>query len=128
MELKKNVWPLVEQAASERLNELKRLFDNGDIVNFVDTAQKGLLSYEDLVKPDKLSLEDEFCSCFSLDEKAYNQCALTNVLKYIQANKMAAAMDEMADIKGKCCVSETSARQVFSLIEDYMNNKEKYDV
>lgn len=127
MELKKNIWPLVEQAASERLNELKRLFDNGDIVNFVDTAQKGLLTYEDLVKPDKLSLKDEFLSCFSLDEKAHNQCTLTNVLKYIQAGKMAAAMDEMADIKGKCYVSETSARQVFSLIEDYMNNKEEYD-
>lgn len=127
MELKKNVWSLVEQAASERLNELKRLFDDGDIVNFVDTAQKGLLTYEDLVKPDKLSLEDEFCSCFSSDEKEYHPCALTNVLKYIQANKMAAAMDEMADIKGKCYVSETSARKVFSLIEDYMNNKEKYE-
>ena len=126
MELKKNAWPLVEQAASERLNELKRLFDDGDIVNFVDTAQKGLLSYEDLVEPDKLSLEDEFWSCFSLDEKAHHQCTLTDVLKYIQANKMAAAMDEMADIKGKCYVSETSARQVFSLIEDYMNNKEEY--
>ena len=127
MELKKNVWSLVEQAASERLNELKRLFDDGDIVNFVDTAQKGLLSYEDLVKPDKLSLKDEFYSCFSLDEKAYNQCTLTNVLKYMQAGKMAAAMDEMADIRGKCYVSETSARQVFSLIEDCMNNKEKYE-
>ena len=127
MELKKNIWPLVEQAASERLNELKRLFDDGDIVNFVDTAQTGLLSYEDLVKPEKLSLKDEFLSCFSLDEKAHNQCTLTAVLKYIQAGKMAAAMDEMADIKGKCYVSETSARQVFSLIEDYMNNKEEYD-
>lgn len=127
MELKNNVWPLVEQAASERLNELKRLFDDGDIVNFVDTAQKGLLTYEDLVKPDKLSLEDEFWSCFSSDEKTYHQCTLTDVLKYIQANKMAAAMNEMADIKGKYYVSETSARQVFSLIEDYMNNKEEYD-
>ena len=127
IELKKNAWPLVEQAASERLNELKRLFDDGDIVNFVDTAQKGLLTYEDLVEPDKLSLEDEFWSCFSLDEKAHYQCTLTHVLKYIQANKMAAAMDEMAYIKGKCYVSETSAWQVFSLIEDYMNNKEEYD-
>lgn len=126
MKLKKNAWSLVEQAASEKLNKLKILMDNGDIVNFVDAAQKGLLTYEDLVEPSKLSLEDEFWSCFSIDEKQTRQTELIKVLEYIQADKMAAAMDEVAALK-YCCISDTSARQVFSLIEDYLNNKEEYD-
>lgn len=126
MKLKKNAWSLVEQAASERLNELKILMDNGDIVNFVDTAQKGLLTYEDLVKPSKLSLEAEFWSCFSINEKQRKYSEITKVLEYIQANKMAAAMDEVAALKD-CYISDTSARQVFSFIEDYMNNKEEYN-
>lgn len=126
MKLKSNAWSLVEQAASEKLNKLKILMDNGDIVNFVDAAQKGLLTYEDLVEPSKLSLEDEFWSCFSSIEKQNKQSALIKVLEYIQADKMAAAMDEVASLKD-CFISDASAHQVFSLIEDYMNNKEEYD-
>lgn len=126
MELKKNAWPLVEQAASERLNELKRLFDDRDVVNFVGTAQCGLLSYEDLVEPSKLSLEDEFWSCISVSEKERHPQDIKNILKFMQANKMAAAMDEVAALKD-CYISDTTARQIYSLIEDYMNNKEEYN-
>lgn len=127
MELKKNVWPLVEQAASERLNELKRLMDNGDVLNFVDVAQTGLLTYEDIVEPSKFSLEDEFWSCFSQTEKEQHQQEIKNIYQLMQANKMAAAMEEVAILKD-CYVSDTSAKQVFSLIEDFLNNKEEYDV
>lgn len=126
MKLKKNAWSLVEQAASERLNELKRLFDDRDVVNFVGTAQCGLLSYEDLVEPSKLSLEDEFWSCISVSEKERHPQDIKNILKFMQANKMAAAMDEVAALKD-CYISDTTARQIYSLIEDYMNNKEEYD-
>lgn len=126
MNLKKNAWSLVEQAASERLNELKRLFDDGDIVNFVGTAQCGLLSYEDLVEPSKLSLEDEFWSCISFSEKERHPQDIEKILKFMQAGKMAAAMDEIASLKD-CYISDTTARQIYSLIEDYMNNKEEYD-
>lgn len=127
MKLKKNAWSLVEQAASERLNELKRLFDDGDIVNFVGTVQCGLLSYEDLVEPSKLSLEDEFWSCISLSEKERHPQDIEKILKFMQAGKMAAAMDEVAALKD-CYISDTTARQIYSLMEDYMNNKEEYDV
>lgn len=126
MKLKKNAWSLVEQAASERLNELKRLFDDGDIVNFVGTAQCGLLSYEDLVEPSKLSLEDEFWSCISVSEKERHPQDIEKILKFMQAGKMAAAMDEVAALKD-CYISDTTARQIYSLMEDYMNNKEEYD-
>lgn len=127
MKLKKNAWSLVEQAASERLNELKRLFDDGDIVNFVGTAQCGLLSYEDLVESSKLNLEDEFWSCISFSEKERHPQDIEKILKFMQAGKMAAAMDEVAALKD-CYISDTTARQIYSLMEDYMNNKEEYDV
>ena len=127
IKLKKDALQKIELAFCHRFEEVISAFNQADNEEVVELMQCGLLSYEDLVEPSKLSLEDEFWSCFSLDEKAHYKCTLNHVLKYIQANKMAAAMDEMAYIKGNCYVSETSAWQVFSLIEDYMNNKEEYD-
>lgn len=127
MKLKKNALQQIELAIVHRFEEVITAYNQADNEEVVELMHCGLLSYDDLVEPSKLSLEDEFWSCFSLDEKEQYHHELANVLEYMQANKIAAAMDEIADLKGKCHVSDTSARQVFSLIEDYMNNKEEYD-
>lgn len=127
IKLKKDALQQIESVIIHRFEEVIIAFNQKNNVEVVALMQCGLMSYEDLVEPDKLDLEDEFWSCFSIDEKQNRQSELIKVLEYIQANKMAAAMDEMADIKGKCHVSDTSVRQVFSLIEDFLNNKEEYN-
>ncbi len=129
MKLKENAWPLVVEAMSEKLNKLKVLMDQGNTAEFVNVLQCDLLSYEDIIEPSKLNLEDEFWSCFSINEKqSRTSFELNKVLEYMKANKMAAAMDEIANIKNKCYISDTSARQVFHLVEDFLNNKEEYEI
>lgn len=127
MKLKKDALKQIELAFVHRFEEVITAYNQADNEEVIELMQRSLLTYEDLVEPSKISFEDEFWSCFSTDEKQCRHSELIKVLECIQANKMAAAMDEIAVIKGKCYVSETSARQVFNLIEDYMNNKEEYD-
>lgn len=126
MKLKKGALQQIELAIAHRFEKVITAYNQADNAEVVELMQCGLLTYEDLVEPSKLSLEDEFWSCFSIDEKQNRQSALIKVLEYIQVDKMTAAMDEVANLKD-CFISDTSARQVFSLIEDYMNNKEEYD-
>lgn len=127
IKLKKDAMRQIKLAIADRFEEIITAYNQADNEQVVELAQCGLLSYEDLVEPSKLSFEDEFWSCFSSDEKEYRHIELTSVLEYMQANKMALAMNQMADLKGKCCVSDTSAQSVFNLIEDFINNKEEYD-
>lgn len=126
MKLRKNALQRIEFAIIRRLNDVMTAFNKADNEKVVELMQCGLLSYEDLVEPSKLSLEDEFWSCVSVTEKEQHPQDIKNILKFMQAGKMAAAMDEVAALKGSC-ISETTARQIYSLIEDYMNNKEEYD-
>lgn len=126
MKLRKNALQRIEFAIIRRLDDAMTAFNKADNEKVVELMQRGLLSYEDLVEPSKLSLEDEFWSCISVTEKEQHPQDIKNILKFMQAGKMAAAMDEVAALKGSC-ISETTARQIYSLIEDYMNNKEEYD-
>lgn len=126
MKLKKDALQKIELAIADRLANVVIAYNQADNEEVIELMQCGLLSYEDLVEPSKLILEDEFWSCFSINEKQNRQSELIKVLEYIQADKMAVAMDEVASLKD-CFISDTSARQVFSLIEDYMNNKEEYN-
>lgn len=124
MKLKKDALQQIELALLHRFEEVVSAYNKEDNENIVE-LMRGLLSYEDLVEPSKLSLEDEFWSCVSVSEKEKHPQDIKNILKFMQANKMAAAMDEVAILKGSC-ISDTTARQIYSLIEDYMNNKEEY--
>ena len=124
MKLKKDALQQIELALLHRFEEVVSAYNKEDNENLVE-LMRGLLSYEDLVEPSKLSLEDEFWSCVSVSEKEKHPQDIKNILKFMQANKMAAAMDEVAILKGSC-ISDTTARQIYSLIEDYMNNKEEY--
>lgn len=126
MKLRKNALQRIEFAIIRRLNDVMTAFNKADNEKVVELMQCGLLSYEDLVEPSKLSLEDEFWSCVSVTEKERHLQDIKNILKFMQAGKMAAAMDEVASLKGSC-ISDTTARQIYSLIEDYMNNKEEYN-
>ena len=127
IKLKKDALQKIELALCHRFEEVISAFNQADNEEVVELMQCGLLSYEDLVEPSKLSLEDEFWSCISVTEKEQHPQEIKNILKFMQAGKMSAAMGEVAYIKGKCYVSETSARQIYSLMEDYMNNKEEYE-
>lgn len=126
MKLRKNALQRIEFAIIRRLDDAMTAFNKADNEKVVELMQCGLLSYEDLVEPSKLSLEDEFWSCVSVTEKERHLQDIKNILKFMQAGKMAAAMDEVASLKGSC-ISDTTARQIYSLIEDYMNNKEEYN-
>lgn len=126
IKLKKDALQQIELAIAHRFEEVISAYNKADNEEVVELMQCGLLSYEDLVKPDKLSLEDEFWSCISVNEKERHPQDIKNILKFMQAGKMAAAMDEVAALKD-CYISDTTARQIYSLIEDYMNNKEEYD-
>lgn len=126
MKLRKNALQQIELAIAHRFEEVVVAYNKADNEEVVELMQSGLLSYEDLVEPSKLSLEDEFWSCVSVSEKEQYPQDMKKILKFMQANKMAAAMDEVAVLKGSC-ISDTTARQLFSLIEDYMNNKEEYE-
>ena len=123
--LKKDALKQIEQAFCRRFEQVVTAYNQADSEEVVELMQ-GLLSYEDLVEPSKLSLEDEFWSCVSVTEKQQHPQDIKNILKCMQAGKMAAAMDEVAALKA-CYISDTTARQIYSLIEDYMNNKEEYD-
>lgn len=126
MKLKEDALQQIELAFIRRFEAVITAYNKADNEKVVELMQCGLLSYEDLVEPSKLSLEDEFWSCISVTEKEQHPQDIKNILKFIQAGKMAAAMDEVASLKGSC-ISETTARQIYSLIEDYMNNKEEYE-
>lgn len=126
MKLRKNALQQIELAIAHRFEEVVVAYNKADNEEVVELMQSGLLSYEDLVEPSKLNLEDEFWSCVSVSEKEQYPQDMKKILKFMQANKMAAAMDEVAVLKGSC-ISDTTARQLFSLIEDYMNNKEEYE-
>lgn len=126
MKLKKDALQQIELAIAHRFEEVVVAYNKADNEEVVKLMQCSLLSYEDLVEPSKLNLEDEFWSCVSVSEKEQYPQDIKNILKFMQANKMAAAMDEVAVLKGSC-ISDTTARQLFSLIEDYMNNKEEYE-
>ena len=125
VKLKKDALHKIELAIAHRLNEVMSAYNKADNLLVVELMQ-GLLSYEDLVEPSKLSLEDEFWSCISLSEKEQHPQDIERILHFMQANKMAAAMDEVAALKDRY-ISDTTARQIYSLIEDYMNNREEYD-
>lgn len=125
MKLKEDALQKIELAIAQRFEEVISAYNKADNEKVVELMQCGLLSYEDLVEPSKLSLEDEFWSCISVSEKEKHPQDIKNILKFIQAGKMAAAMDEVAALKGSC-ISDTTARQIYSLIEDYMNNKEDF--
>lgn len=125
IKLKKDALQQIELAIAQRLNAVVSAYNKADNLLVVELMQ-GLLSYEDLVEPSKLSLEDEFWSCISLSEKEQHPQDIGKILQYMQAGKMAAAMDEVAALKGSY-ISDTTTRQIYSLIEDYMNNKEEYD-
>ncbi len=126
IKLKKDALQQIELAIVHRFEEVITAYDQADNEEVVELMQRGLMSYEDLVEPSKLSLEDEFWSCISISEKEKHPQDIKNILQLIQANKMAAAMNEVAALKD-CYISDTSARQIFSFIEDYMNNKEEYN-
>ena len=124
MNLKKDALQKIELAITHRFEEVISAYNKADNEEVVELMQ-GLLSYEDLVEPSKLSLEDEFWSCISVTEKEQHPQDIGKIIKFMQAGKMAAAMDEVAALKD-CYISDTTARQIYSLIEDYMNNKEEY--
>lgn len=127
IKLKKDALQQIELAIAHRFEEVISAYNKADSEEVVELMQCGLLSYEDLIEPSKLSLEDEFWSCCSINEKqSKHYSEIAKVLEYIQAGKMAAAMDEVAALKD-CYISDTTARQIYSLIEDYMDNKEEYE-
>ena len=126
IKLKKDALQQIELAIAHRFEEVVTAYNKADNEEVVELMQCGLLTYEDLIEPSKLSLEDEFWSCVSVSEKEQHPQDIKNILKFMQAGKMAAAMDEVAALKD-CYISDTTARQIYSLMEDYMNNKEEYD-
>ena len=126
IKLKKDALQQIELAIAHRFEEVISAYNKADNEEVVELMQCGLLSYEDLVESSKLSLEDEFWSCISVTEKEQHPQDIKNILKFMQAGKMAAAMDEVAALKD-CYISDTTARQIYSLMEDYMNNKEEYE-
>ena len=125
IKLKKDALQQIELAFCHRFKEVISAYNKADSEEVVELMQCGLLSYEDLIEPSKLSLEDEFWSCISVTEKEQHPQDIKNILKFMQAGKMAAAMDEVAALKD-CYISDTTARQIYSLIEDYLNNKEDF--
>lgn len=126
IKLKKDALHKIELAIAHRFEEVISAYNKADSEEVVELMQCGLLSYEDLIEPSKLSLEDEFWSCISVSEKEQHPQDIKKILELMQAGKMAAAMDEIASLKD-CYISDTTARQIYSLIEDYMNNKEEYE-
>lgn len=126
MKLKNDALQQIELAFAHRFEEVILAYNRSDNEEIIELMQCGLLSYEDLVEPSKLNLEDEFWSCVSVSEKEQYPQKIKTILTFMQAGKMAATMDEVARLKGSY-ISETTARQIYSLIEDYMNNKEEYE-
>lgn len=125
MKLRKNALQRIEFAIIRRLNDVMTAFNKADNEKVVELMQCGLLSYEDLVEPSKLSLEDTFWSYITDSEKERHPQDIEKVLKLMQAGKMAAAMDEVANLK-ELYISDTTAHRIYSLIEDYINNKEEF--
>ena len=125
IKLKKDALQQIELVFIRRFEAVITAYNKADNEEVVELMQCGFLSYEDLVEPSKLSLEDEFWSCVSVSEKEKHPQDIEKVLKFMQAGKMAAAMDEVANLK-ELYISDTTVRQIYSLIEDYMNNKEEF--
>lgn len=125
MKLKEDALQQIELAIAHRFEEVISAYNKADNEKVVELMQCGLLSYEDLVESSKLSLEDTFWSYISDSEKERHPQDIEKVLKLMQVGKMAAAMDEVAILKD-CYIADTTARRIYSLIEDYMNNKEEF--
>lgn len=125
MKLRKNALQRIEFAIIRRLDDAMTAFNKADNEKVVELMQRGLLTYEDLVEPSKLSLEDTFWSYITDSEKERHPQDIEKVLKLMQAGKMAAAMDEVANLK-ELYIADTTAHRIYSLIEDYMNNKEEF--
>lgn len=125
MKLKEDALQQIELAIAHRFEEVISAYNKADNEKVVELMQCGLLSYEDLVESSKLSLEDTFWSYITDSEKEQHSQDIEKVLKLMQAGKMAAAMDEVASLK-ELYIADTTARRIYSLIEDYMNNKEEF--
>ena len=125
MKLKEDALQQIELAIAHRFEEVISAYNKADNEEVVELMQCGLLTYEDLVESSKFSLEDTFWSYISDSEKERHPQDIEKVLKLMQAGKMAAAMDEVAILKD-LYIADTTARRIYSLIEDYMNNKEEF--
>ncbi len=127
MKLKENARTIVLEALGKRMAEVLTALDEHKDVDVVELMQKGLLTYEDLVEPSKVSLEDEFWTCCYPEEIENRRHDLEETLEYLQADKMAAAMESVAANLATCKISQTTGKLIFDLIEDYMNNREVYE-
>lgn len=125
MKLKEDALQQIELAIAHRFEEVISAYNKADNEKVVELMQCGLLTYEDLVESSKLSLEDTFWSYITDSEKERHPQDIEKVLKLMQAGKMAAAMDEVANLK-ELYIADTTAHRIYSLIEDYMNNKEEF--
>lgn len=125
MKLKEDALQQIELAIAHRFEEVISAYNKADNEKVVELMQCGLLTYEDLIESSKLSLEDTFWSYITDSEKERHPQDIEKVLKLMQAGKMAVAMDEVAILKD-IYISDTTARRIYSLIEDYMNNKEEF--
>lgn len=125
MKLKEDALQQIELAIAHRFEEVISAYNNADNEKVVELMQCGLLTYKDLVESSKLSLEDTFWSYITDSEKERHPQDIEKVLKFMQAGKMAAAMDEVAILKD-IYIADTTARRIYGLIEDYMNNKEEF--
>lgn len=127
MKLKENARTIVLEALGKRMVEVLTALDEHREVDVVELMQNGLLTYEDLVEPSKVSLEDEFWSSCYPEEIENSRHDLEETLEYLQADKMAAAMESVAANLATCKISQTTGKLIFDLIEDYMNNREVYE-
>ena len=127
MQLKKDAKGLITKALMDRTYEVLAALERGDSCSVVKLMQNGLLTYEDLVEPSKVSLHEEFWCCFSSEEIDKRRPELEELFELMQADRMSAAMDKAADLKSRCYIFDSSARAVFDLIEDYMNNRKEYE-
>lgn len=125
MRLKEDALQQIELAIAHRFEEVISAYNKADNEKVVELMQRGLLSYEDLIESSRFSLEDTFWSYISDSEKERHPQDIEKVLKLMQAGKMAAAMDEVANLK-ELYIADTTARRIYSLIETYMNNKEEF--
>lgn len=125
MKLKEGALQKIELAIAYRFEEVISAYNKADNERVVELMQCGLLTYEDLVESSKLSLEDTFWSYITDSEKERHPQDIEKVLKLMQADKMAAAMDEVAILKD-LYITDATARRIYSLIEDYMNNREEF--
>lgn len=127
MKLRENARMLVLEALGKRMAEVLTALDEHRDVDVVELMQNGLLTYEELVEPSKLSLVNEFWACCYPEEMKNCQHDLREILEYLLADKMSNAMESAAAYLATCKISQTTAKAIFELIEDYMNNRKEYD-